>query len=74
MKKLMAILLATLSLSATARELITLVNGTAASQPNVAAYIRTLDAANKIQDKYEFVIEMKPGANGAKSNGPEPNK
>jgi hypothetical protein len=48
-----------------AKELITLVNGTSPSQPNVATYIRTLDAANKIQDKYEFVIEMKPGANGA---------
>jgi tripartite-type tricarboxylate transporter receptor subunit TctC len=65
MKKLLAILLATIALSATAREVITLVNGTAPSQPNVATYIRTLDVANKIQDKYEFIIEMKPGANGA---------
>lgn len=48
-----------------AREMITLVNGTAPSQPNVATYMRTLDVANKLQDKYEFIIEMKPGANGA---------
>lgn len=65
MKKLLAILLATLALSATAREVITLVNGTAPSQPNVATYMRTLDVANSIQNKYEFIIEMKPGANGA---------
>jgi tripartite-type tricarboxylate transporter receptor subunit TctC len=67
MKKLITILMATFALSASAKELITLVNGTSPSQPNVATYIRTLDAANKLQDKYEFVIEMKPGANGALS-------
>lgn len=65
MKKLFAILLATLTLTASAAEVITLVNGTAPSQPNVATYIRTLEVANRMQNKYDFVIDMKPGANGA---------
>ena len=49
---------------ASAKEIITLENGSNPSQPNVATYIRTLEMANKIQNRYEFVIEMKPGANG----------
>jgi tripartite-type tricarboxylate transporter receptor subunit TctC len=65
MKKLMAILVATLTLAATAKETITLEVGHGPSQPNAAAYIHTLETANKIQDKYDFQIEFKPGVNGA---------
>jgi tripartite-type tricarboxylate transporter receptor subunit TctC len=65
MKKLLAILMATFALTATAKELITLQVGHGPSQPNAAAYIRTLETANSMQSKYEFVVEFKPGANGA---------
>ncbi len=65
MKKFLAILVATFALSATAKELITLQVGHGPSQPNAAAYIRTLETANAMQSKYEFVVEFKPGANGA---------
>lgn len=65
MKRLLTILLTTLTISAMAREPILIQNGSSASQPNVPTYMRTLEIANKIQNKYEFVLEMKPGANGA---------
>lgn len=65
MKKLMAIFMATLCATASAKELITLHVGHGPSQPNASAYIRTLDIANTMQNKYEFIIEFKPGANGA---------
>lgn len=65
MKRLLMIALVVASSLVSARELITLEVGHGPSQPNAAAYIRTLDTANTLQDKYEFVIEFKPGANGA---------
>ena len=65
MKKIIAICLAALSVAAWSREVITVQLGAAASQPNNATYLRTFDVANRQQDKYEFVAEVKPGANGA---------
>lgn len=65
MKKLMAIIMATFALAATAKETITLEVGHGPSQPNAAAYIRTLETANQMQNKYDFQLEFKPGVNGA---------
>lgn len=48
-----------------AKELITIQFSASASQPNYAPYLKTLDIANKMQDKYQFILEPKPGANGA---------
>jgi len=63
MKKFLILLLCVSSLVG-AKEIITLENGSNPSQHNVATYIKTLEMANKIQYRYEFVIEMKPGAGG----------
>lgn len=65
MKKIIAVILSALAISAVAKETILIQNGSAASQPNIATYMRTLEIANRMQNKYEFVLEMKPGANGA---------
>ena len=64
MKKLLAVLLATLSLSAFAGKIIPIVwpAATGAAQAN---YIRVIiDQANKDQDKYTFIYDNKPGAGG----------
>lgn len=58
-------MLALVSSVALSKELITLEIGTSPSQPNNPAYLKTIDVANQLQDKYEFVAEFKPGANGA---------
>jgi len=65
MKKILAILLATLALSAQAKENITIIYGWNPS--DVAAnFHRTLAAeANKQQDKYNFIFDTKPGAGAA---------
>lgn len=65
MKKLIAIFLVALSATVAAKETITVQLGMSASQPNTATYIRTFEEANKMQNKYEFISEIKPGANGA---------
>lgn len=57
--------MASFALAAQAKEQITLHVGHGPSQPNAAAYIKTLEVANTLQTKYEFLIEFKPGANGA---------
>lgn len=64
MKKLLSILLL-VSSSAFAKETITIQFSAAANQPNYAPYLKTLEIANRSQNKYEFVMELKPGANGA---------
>lgn len=38
--------------------------GAAASQSNFGPYVKMLEVANTIQTKYQFILEMKPGANG----------
>jgi hypothetical protein len=65
MKRLLMVALVVASSLVSAKELITLEVGHGPSQPNAAAYIRTLETANSMQNKYEFVVEFKPGANGA---------
>ena len=62
MKKILAVLLAALALSAQARENITIIYGFSAAD-NAANYSRNLaEEANKIQDKYNFMFDVKPGA------------
>jgi len=65
MKKILAILLSTIALTASARESITIFYAWGPGD-SVANYHRTLAAeANKIQDKYNFIFDTKPGAGGA---------
>lgn len=66
MKKLIGslLLLAASAVFAQNPEQITISFSAAASQPNSGPYLRMVDIANQIQDKYKFVFEFKPGANG----------
>lgn len=65
MKKFLAIILAVLSLSVAAAENITILYAWGPGD-SVANYHRTLAAeANKIQDRYNFIFDTKPGAGGA---------
>jgi len=65
MKKIIALISAcVLSLPVLAQEKITVYFNANASQPNYPVYLRMLDVANKNQKKYQFNIELKPGANG----------
>ena len=65
MKKVLTALLCAFSLTAFAKETVTIVySWTAADGP--ANYSRALIAeANKIQDKYTFIFDTKPGAGGS---------
>jgi len=62
MKKILAILLATFTLTTHARETVTIIYGWSPS--DIAAnFSRTLaQEANKIQDQYTFIFDTKPGA------------
>lgn len=65
MKKFLLILLSTLALTSHARENITIFYAWGPGD-SVANYHRTLAAeANKVQDKYNFLFDTKPGAGGA---------
>lgn len=65
MKKLLAFLLAAVAFGASARENITIFYAWGPGD-SVANYHRTIaNEANKIQDKYNFVFDTKPGAGGA---------
>lgn len=64
MKKLLLTLILSLSSLAYAGETITVQFSASASQPNSAPYLKMLEVANKLQNKYDFVLEFKPGANG----------
>ncbi len=65
MKKLLAILLSAVAFTASARENITIFYAWGPGD-SVANYHRTMAAeANKIQDKYNFIFDTKPGAGGA---------
>ena len=62
MKKVLLVLLSVLSLVAQARENITIIIGFG-SADNYANIGRTLaEEANKIQDRYNFIFDVKPGA------------
>jgi tripartite-type tricarboxylate transporter receptor subunit TctC len=50
--------------SVLAQETIVIEFGAAANQPNATPYIKMLDIANRSQNKYEFILEFKPGAQG----------
>jgi len=64
MKKLLAVLLATLSLTATAKETITLAYSWGPGD-NAANFYRALvSEANKLQNQYTFLFDTKPGAGG----------
>jgi tripartite-type tricarboxylate transporter receptor subunit TctC len=65
MKKLLALLISALAFTAQAKETITIFYAWGPGD-SVANYDRTLIAeANRIQDKYNFVFDTKPGAGGA---------
>lgn len=65
MKKLLAVVLTALAFTAQAAENITIYYAWGPGD-SVANYHRTLAAeANKIQDKYNFIFDTKPGAGGA---------
>ena len=64
MKKLMAILLATVSFSSAARETITLAYSWTAADKASNFYRALADEANKIQTQYTFTFEPKSGAGG----------
>jgi tripartite-type tricarboxylate transporter receptor subunit TctC len=64
MKKLMAIILATLSFSASARETTTLAYSWTAADKAANFYRALADEANKLQTQYTFVFDAKPGAGG----------
>lgn len=65
MKKLLALILSVAALTASARENITIFYAWGPGD-SVANYHRTIAAeANKIQDKYNFIFDTKPGAGGA---------
>jgi tripartite-type tricarboxylate transporter receptor subunit TctC len=64
MKKLLSLLFVLLSLTASAKENITIFYAWGPGD-SVANYHRTIaNEANKIQDKYNFVFDTKPGAGG----------
>jgi len=64
MKKLLAILLASLAFTASAAETITIVYSWSAAD-QAANYWRNLaDAANKQQNQYKFIVDYRPGAGG----------
>lgn len=63
-KNILALILATLGLGAQAKETVTIYYAWGPGD-SVANYHRTLaNEANKIQDKYTFVFDTKPGAGG----------
>ena len=65
MKKLLAVFAAALAISASATENITIFYAWGPGD-SVANYHRTLaNEANKIQNKYNFIFDTKPGAGGA---------
>lgn len=69
MKKFISILLMAFALSAQAKETVTIVySWTAADGP--ANYSRSIvEEANKVQDKYTFIFDTKPGAGGTLAAG-----
>ena len=64
MKKLFAILITALTFSAQAAENITIKSMYNAQHAGHAALYKIMEQANAVQQQYNFVLEMKPGANG----------
>ena len=65
MEKILLILVAILSLPVTAKELITVYTPYSASHAGIVANHRVIDVVNNMQNKYQFILELKPGAQGA---------
>ena len=65
MKKIIALAMTIFAATTFAKETITLYVGNAPNQPNVSAYIKTIEIANRIQDRYDFMLEFRAGANGS---------
>lgn len=65
MKKLFAILMATFALVSQARETITIVYSWTAADTAANFHRSLADEANKIQNKYNFIFDVKPGAGGS---------
>lgn len=63
MKKLLVIILSCFSLSAFAKETITIQTPYGPSHSGNAAMIRIIEEANTAQKKYTFVLESRPGGN-----------
>lgn len=64
MKKLLAVVLATLAFSATAKETITMYYSWTAADTAANFYRSLADESNKLQNKYTFIFDAKPGAGG----------
>jgi tripartite-type tricarboxylate transporter receptor subunit TctC len=64
MKKLFAILITALTFLAQAAENITIKSMYNAQHAGHAALYKIMEQANAVQQQYNFVLEMKPGANG----------
>lgn len=64
MKKLLAILLAAFSITATAKETITMYYSWTAADTAANFYRSLADESNKLQNKYTFIFDAKPGAGG----------
>lgn len=64
MKKLLAILLATLSMTAMAKENITMAYSFGAGDSAANWYRTVAKEANQLQNKYNFIFDAKPGAGG----------
>jgi tripartite-type tricarboxylate transporter receptor subunit TctC len=63
--KLLAVILGLLvSTQVLAKEVITVQYSAAASQSNYGATVKLLEYASASQNKYQFILELKPGANG----------
>lgn len=65
MKKILAILLAAVSLTVSAKETVTLVYSWSPSDVAANFHRQIAIQANLIQDKYYFVFDVKPGAGGS---------
>ena len=65
MKRILACLLLAFSLTATAKDNITIVYSWSAGDQAANYWRRLAEVANKQQDKYTFVVDYKPGAGGA---------
>lgn len=66
MKKIiLALVLSAAALSVSAKETITIVYSWTVSDPAANFYRTLAESSNKMQDKYNFIVEARPGAGGA---------
>jgi tripartite-type tricarboxylate transporter receptor subunit TctC len=65
MKKILAILLSTFALTAISAENVTIIYSWSAADTAANYYRALAESANKLQTKYNFLVDYKPGAGGA---------